>query len=94
MQVLGVTGSTMQGVCDAVALALGGECSSVSLVSSEGRRRRLQASDVSMDIAVADRETAAAAAENEDFLDSVEMPTGTTAVGLTVSERNFSKNHF
>jgi len=87
MQVLGVTESTMQGVCDAVALALGGECSSVSLVSSEGRRRRLQASDVSMDIAVADRETAAAAAENEDFLDSVEMPTGTTAVGLTVSEQ-------
>jgi len=86
MQATGVTDDNKQDVCDAVADALDGECSYVSLEGPSTRRRRLQESDVFMDISVEDSESAAATVEGADFLDSVIMPQGTSAISLTTGD--------
>ena len=86
MRVVGVTEDNKQGVCDAVASGLSGECSYVSLEGpSTSRRRKLEASQVYMDIAVANAQSATALAQDETFTTSLAMPDGTNAVGVTVS---------
>merc|ERR1719150_3363441 len=87
MQVVGVTEENKQGVCDAVASGLSGECSYVSLEGpSTSGRRKLEASQVYMDIAVANAQSAAALAQDASFITSLAMPDGTNVVGVTVSE--------